>query len=298
MAVFPMVLALTGGCSIRGFAVDTIGDMLASDKSVFTEDDDIELIGGALPFSLKLTESLLAESPENRNLLLTATRGYVLYAYAYVHFPAEQVANDDLERAKVLRARARRLYLRAFGYALRGLETRTPGFGEALARQPEPAVAEIDGETAQNVDFLYWSASALGLAISVSKNDTAMLARLPEVEALLRRALALDEAFEEGALHEFALVWAAAAPGRRDEAAIERHYQRALALSGGRRASLFVAYAMATTVPAQDRARFGELMDRALAIDPDADPDRRLLTVVAQRRAAWLLSRADELFLE
>ncbi len=293
-----MVLALTGGCSIRGFAVDTIGDMLASDKSVFTEDDDIELIGGALPFSLKLTESLLAESPKNRNLLLTAARGYVLYAYAYVHFPAEQAADEDLARAKVLRARAGRLYLRALGFALRGLETGTPGFGEALERQPDAAVAEVDGEAAQNVDFLYWSASALGLAISVSKNDTAMLARLPEVEALLRRALALDEDFDEGALHEFALVWAAAAPGRRDEAAIERHYQRALALSGGRRASLFVAYAMATAVPAQDRARFDGLMDRALAIDPDADPDRRLLTVVAQRRAAWLLSRADELFLE
>ena len=298
MAIFPMVLALTGGCSIRSVAVDTIGDMLASDKSVFTEDDDIELIGGALPFSLKLTESLLAESPKNRNLLLTAARGYVLYAYAYVHFPAEQTAVEDLERAKVLRGRARRLYLRAFGYALRGLETETPGFGEALAREPEAAVAEVDGAATQNVAFLYWSASALGLAISVSKNDTAMLARLPEVEAMLQRALALDEAFDEGALHEFALVWAAAAPGRRDPAAIERHYQRALALSGGRRASLFVAYAMATTLRAQDRARFEELMDRALAIDPDAEPDRRLLTVVAQRRAAWLLSRTDELFLE
>ncbi len=137
-----MVLALTGGCSIRGFAVDTIGDMLASDKSVFTEDDDIELIGGALPFSLKLTESLLAESPKNRNLLLTAARGYVLYAYAYVHFPAEQAADDDLARAKVLRARAGRLYLRALGFALRGLETGTPGFGEALERQPGAAAAQ------------------------------------------------------------------------------------------------------------------------------------------------------------
>ncbi|MCK5622107.1 MAG: hypothetical protein KAJ11_07455, partial [Alphaproteobacteria bacterium] len=67
-------------------AVDTLGDMLASGDSVFTEDDDIELIGEALPFSLKLVESLLAESPDHRGLLLAAARGYVLYSYAYVHF--------------------------------------------------------------------------------------------------------------------------------------------------------------------------------------------------------------------
>ena len=49
---------------MRSLAVDTIGEMLASDESVFTADDDIELIGEALPFSLKLVESLLAESPD------------------------------------------------------------------------------------------------------------------------------------------------------------------------------------------------------------------------------------------
>ena len=125
-----------------------------------------------------------------------------------------------------------------------------------------------------------------------------VLARLPEVEALLQRALTVDEAYDEGALHEFALVWAGSAPGARDRAAIERHYRRALELSAGQRASLYVAYAMAATVPAQDPRRFRDLMDRALAIDPDARPGERLLTIIAQSRARWLLTRVDELFLE
>ena len=42
---------------------------------------------------------------------------------------------------------------------------------------------------------------------------------------------------------------------------------------------------------------FKELLNRALAINPDAKPEWRLVNLVMQRRARWLLSRTDELFL-
>ncbi|NNC63834.1 MAG: hypothetical protein HKN84_03530, partial [Gammaproteobacteria bacterium] len=80
--------ALLAGCSIKRYAINAVGDMLASGGSVFTADDDPILIGEALPFSLKFIESLLAEEPEHRGLLLAAGRGFVLYSYAYVHLPA------------------------------------------------------------------------------------------------------------------------------------------------------------------------------------------------------------------
>lgn len=283
---------------MRSLAVDTIGDMLASDESVFTNDDDIELIGAALPFSIKLVESLIAESPRNRRLLLTAARSYVLYAYAYVHFPAEQAAGDDLEYARRLRARARNLYLRGFGYAMRALEVNHPGMGKDLLRAPDEAVSRIDADMSAEVPCLYWSASALGLAISVSKQQAAMLARLPEVDALLTRALALDETYGGGALHEFALIWAEAIPGASTRDAIDSHYQRALELSAGHRASVFVNYASAKAVPSQDRVLFDQLMERALAVDLEAVPDIRLQNTIAQRRARWLMARTGELFLE
>lgn len=292
------VLAISSGCSLRSLAADTLGDMLASGDTVFTDDDDLELIGGALPFSIKLVESLLAESPKHRGLLLTAARSYVLYSYAYVHFPAEQAAPEDLEQARRLRARARKLYLRAFDYALRGLAVKHHGIAEELARHPEQALSRFDSDAAEEVPYLYWSASALGLAISVSKRDPAMLARLPEVEALLRRGLDLDEAYDDGALHEFAMVWAAAMPRTPAGAAIDRHYQRALELSAGRRASVHVAYAVAKALPMQDSKLFRSLMEKALEVDPDAVPGARLLNTIAQRRARWLLARSDELFLE
>lgn len=292
------LLVLTGGCSMRSLAADAIGDMLASGDGVFTDDDDIELIGEALPFSIKLVESMIAESPRHRGLLLAAARGYVLYAYAYVQFPAEQAAGHDLAEARRLRARARKLYLRAFGYALRGLEVEQPGLGAALLRAPEDALGGFDAEAAEEVPYLYWGATALGLAISMSKRDPAMLARLPEVEALLQRGLALDEGFDGGVLHEFAMVWSEAIPGASARADLDTHYRRALELSAGQRASVYVSYAVAKAVPSQDRALFDRLLGDALAVDPDAQPEKRLLNTIAQRRARWLLARSDELFLE
>ena len=296
-AVLIVLSAFVSGCSVRGVAVDTIGDMLSSGGSAFADDDDIELIGEALPFSLKLTDSLIQESPKHRGLLRAAAQGYVLYSYAYVQFGAEQAATEDLKRARALRARARKLYFRGYDYAIRGLEVNRPQIGKAMRETPSKAVESIGDNNTDEVPFLYWGASALGLAISVSKDDPGMLARLPEVEAMLQRALFLDESFDHGALHEFALILAAATPRKPDRAVIKRHYQRALELSEGNRASLYVAYAMAVPLRAQNRTAFHALIEKALSVNADAVPDQRLQNAIAQRRARWLLGRTDELFL-
>lgn len=297
VSVAVAVSALLAGCSVQRYAINTLGDMLASGDSVFTTDDDPVLISEALPFSLKLIESLLAAEPEHRGLLLAAGRGYLLYTYAFVHLPAEQAGLDDIESARSLRLRARRLYLRAHSYSLRALETDYPGIGPMLLQNPDEAVLAVSGGSDEDVAALYWTAAALGLAISVSRNEASLLARLPEVEALLDHALELDDAWNAGALHEFSISLAAAQSMRVNPAALQDHYDRALQLSNGNRAGLHIAFAEAVAIPAQDRSRFVDLLERALAVDVDAEPNERLLNLIAQERAQWLLGRVDELFL-
>ena len=58
-----------------------------------------------------------------------------------------------------------------------------------------------------------------------------------------------------------------------------------------------MALAEAVAVKKQDVKEFESLLNRALIINPDANPDRRLSNLVMQRRARWLLSRKAELFL-
>ncbi len=297
-AVIVPALLLNPGCSLKKYAIGKIGDSLASGNSVYETDEDIVLVGEALPFGLKLMESLLQETPKHRGLLLTAARGFVLYSYGYVDYEAEIIADEDFDRAQRLRTRARKLYLRALGYGLRGLEVSYPGLGERLLVNPEEAVRVFQAKRKQkDVPLIYWTAAALGLAVSVSRSDSMMLARIPEVEALIERAIEMDETFDNGALHEFMVTLAGAKPGAPDPDKIRRHYDRALEISGGASAGLHLAFAESVSVSTQDRAEFESLIQKALAVDPDEEPAKRLVNLLAHRRAKWLLTRIDDLFL-
>jgi len=292
------LLATTVGCSVKRFAVNKLGDALAGSGTTFASDDDPELVGEALPFALKLIESLLAESPRHRGLLLAAASGFTQYAYAFVEQQADESEDQDLAKATRLRARARKLYLRARDYGLRGLEVKRRDFATALRAD---AKASMRVASKAEVPLLYWTATAWGAAITVSKDDPETVADQPLVEALIDRALTLDEAFDSGAIHAFLVSYEPSRPGvGASEAAARarKHFERALELSKGQLASPLVAFAETVSVSRQDKKEFEALLKRALAIDVNATPEWRLANLVAQRRARWLLGRTDQLFVE
>ena len=294
VAVLVALASVTSACSLKKFAINKIGDSLANSGTTFAADDDLELVGQAVPFSLKLIESLLAESPNHQGLLLAAASGFSEYAYGYVNQDADMMESQDLEKAAALRVRARRLYLRARDYGLRGLEVRYRGFRQDLGRDPSAAVGRTK---AGDVPLLYWTSVAWGAAISLSKENPDLVSDQPIVEALIDRALKLDPDFDFGAIHGFLIAYeparqgAAGDPYERSRA----HFDREVELTKGQLASPFVALAEAVSVQKQDRAEFESLLKRALAIDPDMRVEWRLQNLIAQRRAAWLLSREDDL---
>ncbi len=299
LATIVLAMVVLGtGCSIKRFAVNQVGNALASGGSTFTSDDDPDLVADAIPFGLKMYESLLAESPRHEGLLLAAAQGFTEYSYAFVDSRIDEAKEENLGRANAMRDRARRLYLRAWRYGMRGLEARHRGFGAALDEDAAVALARADK---RDVPMLYWTAAARGLAISLSKDSPEMIAELPLVEMLIERVAQLDEGFENGAVPEFLITFEAA---RTDLAAEEqrqlmrRHFERALELSHGKRAGTYVSYAENACLPAQNGAEFKTMLEKALAIDPDGDPEHRLANLVAQRRARWLLGHMGELFLE
>lgn len=286
---------LTSACSLRRLAVGGLADALSGSAATFAREDDPELVRGALPFVMKALEAVLSERPEDEALLGAASSAFGLYAYAFVQLDGEALESDDYARSEHLKARALALYLRARDYALRALELRHPGLAAGLRTEPAETAA---GLARDDVEFAYLAGGTWGLAISLGKDDPALLADLEAVRALLRRALELDERHAEGALHE-AMIPVEALPramGGSPERARE-HYQRALELSGGRRASLHLKLAENVSVPAQDRAEFEHLLQAALAVELDAAPDLRLSNRIAQGRARQLLATIDDLFL-
>jgi predicted anti-sigma-YlaC factor YlaD len=285
------------GCSIKKIAVNKLGNALAGSGTTFSSDNDPELIAAAVPFSLKLMESLLAESPKHQGLLLATASGFTQYAYLAVQEPADEAESHDITTASTLRARARLLYLRARDYGLRGLETRHPGVGTALRANPKDATARCDK---RDVAFLYWTAAAWGSAISVSKDSPDLIADQSIVEALIDRAAALDPDFGDGAIQQFLITYEPARPGgEKDyEARSLPHFNRAVKIAQGQMAGPYVSYAESISMPSQNRTQFETMLRKALAVDPNARPEWRLSNMVMQRKARWLLSREDDLFLE
>ncbi len=292
----PALLALAG-CGAAASMV--VADALSSSKSAgtYAQDDDPELVRAAVPFGLKTMEGLLAEQPDHQGLLTALASGFTQYAYAFVQGEAEE---DELigksGPARELRGRAKKLYLRARDYGLRGLEARHRGLAEKLrgARDLDVALATLNKD---DLPLVYWTAASWALAIASGKGDMALVAEIPAPGALMQRAMALDEAWDEGAIHEFFISWDVAQGA--DEAAFRRareHLDRALVLSRGRKIGAIVAYAEAVSVARQDRAEFTRLLTEVANADLEGDRAHRLANVLARRRARLLLAHADDLF--
>jgi predicted anti-sigma-YlaC factor YlaD len=291
-----LLAGMAAGCSPRMYVLQNVADAVSSGGEGFATDDDPELVRDSVPFALKGMESLLSGQPEHRGLLTSLARGFTQYAAAFVWQDAVEASDPGVSLAG--RDRARRLYLRARDYGMRGLSAGRPGFREAFAADPAKALASTqDGD----VPLLFWTGVSWSLAISTAQDDPGMLADLPRCEALMRRALALREDFDGGAIHEYFIAFEGGRPEAMGGSAARArsHFARAMTLAHGEKVSPLVTLAETVAVRAQDRKEFLELLDRALAFDARGEaPEYRLANLVAQRKARWLKGRVDELFLE
>lgn len=275
-------------------AVKTVADVLSDSGDTFARDDDPELVRDAVPFALKTYESLLESVPKHQPLLLATCSGFTQYSYAFVETDAEVLGEEHHDERAALLDRALKLYLRGRDYCLRGLEVRFSGIGAQLLADPVAALARAEKK---DVPLLYWTAASWGAAISLAIDKPDIVIDLPTVRALAERALALDESWGKGAIHELmiSLDSLPAALGGSPEHARE-HFARAVELQHGDGAGPYVALATGVAVPAQDKAEFERLLNQALAVDPSKDPSNRLATLITQRRARALLDHIDAQF--
>src|SRR5258706_6010522 len=178
---------------------------------------------------MKLYESLLDSAPKNKDLLVAACSNFTQYGVAYLETEAlvlgEADHHDDVAR---LNARALKLYLRAKGYCMRAMEVRFPGIQQQLSQDPKAAVARAQRS---DVPLLYWTAASSGSAIALALDRPELVAGMPMVRALAERAIALDETWSKGALHEMFISLDSLSPalGGSPERA-RAHFQRAVEL--------------------------------------------------------------------
>ena len=296
-----LLCALTvtlASCSINKMAVNLVAKTLSSgDSTVFTGEEDPQLVADALPFAMKLYESLLEQTPENEDLLLTTGSIFTMYANAFVQTPASMLPESEYEQQQQMLARAKKMYLRGRGYLLRALELRYPGFGEYLeAGDLEQA---LEPTVSKDVPLLFWTAASWLGAFSTDTFDMELLLNLSKPIAVLNRALELDEAWSEGMIHDTLISIYGSLPqamgGSQEKA--RYHFEKAVEYSGGLSPSPYVALASTVSVANQDLEEFQQMLGQAIAIDPADNPDNRLQILLSQEKARWLLDHIEDFFL-
>ena len=282
-----MIGLLLSACSPRLLIIQGVADELASQGRA--AEDDLQLAREASAFYLKLSESILRETPGNLKLAEAVAGGFTQYAFAFVAFEAERLEATDARAAQTLRQRAARLYRRANGHAMAALEVRHPGFAHALAR---PAKAEWPKFGADEIGVAYWAAASWGGLIALSKDDPNTVADLPLAIRLAHIAWEQAPDYSEGALSSLMGSFEAARPGGSAAQAVA-YFDRAIAAGAGRNAGALVAKAEGVALPANDRPAFEALLRQALAA---GNARQDLQNAIMRERAQWLLDNVDDLF--
>lgn len=265
-------------------------------SSSFMQEEDAILVGDSMPLLLKASEILADGKPRDPELAAAAASMAVMYAAGFVSADAAGVPDDDFDRRLAADARAKALFNRGFRRASSALDLRVKGLVESLRAGNHEGLARLKPK---DVPLMYWTSASILGAFSLDPFDPEVSRYLATAIAILGRAFELDPDWDKGSLHELMIALGPALPaemgGGMDRA--EEAYRKALAASGGLRASPHVSYASSVTVKLQDYEAFKAALEAALAVDTDLDPDSRLANVIAQANARRLLASADRLFL-
>lgn len=294
-----LFIIFLNNCSINKLAVNKVAEMLSSDKgsTVFTGDDDPQLIGEALPFALKLYEALLEQVPDNAELCMATGKAYSLYAFGYIQTPAEQLSDNEIEEQINMLKRAKKLYVRARKYLLQAMEIRHPGFTNTLQQNKLDQI--LKSFTKEDVPYLYWLGLSWMGAFTADKFDMELAVSHPKAVKMIERVLMLDPHYDNGGVQDFFISYYGSLPAGMggSETKAREFFKRSIEISKGLKAAPYLNLATSVSINNQNAEEFQSLLNQVLAIDLNKSPDNRLLNTISQQKAKWLLDHMDNYFL-
>ncbi|MDX1500292.1 MAG: TRAP transporter TatT component family protein [Woeseiaceae bacterium] len=267
------------GCSLLvSRAASSFGDNLTS---AILNQDDPELVRAGMPSYILLLDSFLQGEDDNPAILAAAATMYASYGAVFATEP---------ERASRLTRRARTY----------GLEAMCAAHAEACGWREmryDAFVASLAGVDAKDADVLYAYGFATLAYLRSHADDWNTLAELPQAEALLERYLELAGADANPAAYTYLGVIQTLRPpslGGEPEQARE-HFERAIALTGGRDLGAKVEFARGYAKLLYDRELHDRLVAEVLEASPYAE-GYTLMNVLAKEDALRLQAEADEYF--
>lgn len=274
-----MLSCLLGGCTSL-----VVSRMIEPTVDNLQKQTDLELVCEGAPAYLLMIDSLLADNPENRGLLLTATQSYSSYTMALAACGrmerAVQLSNKAKDYGLILLAECLHLDDGEKGYSLEELHV-------ALASCRRSEVAA-----------LFWGGYGWALWLQYQSGSPASLTALAKVEKIMERVLQLDEGYYHGAAHLFLGSYYGSRSAMLGGNPVESraHFERALAIGDHQFLPAQVAFAETYARTVFDRDLFEKLLREVLDFPLASRPDFALANQVAKKRAGQLLAEVDRYF--
>ena len=273
------MLLLLGACS--SIMESATNDMATNLTSAIMNQNDPEIVRDGAPAYLLMLDSFIEGSPDNATMLAAGAELYAAYGVIFV---------QDKQRADKLTSRA-------LSYAQQSLcasNKKACGVDSFSFKEFEAVLGKLGNKDAASL-FTFGLASIA--YIKVHSDDWGAMAKLPRVEAALKRVQALDPQYEAVQVERYLAILNTLRPpalGGNFEAG-KQHYERALALSDNKDLSVNVDYARYYARTLYDRELHDRLLDEVMAAEPNQD-GYTLFNTLAQRDAQEMLDSADDYF--
>lgn len=268
--------------------------------TALTGEDDIALVGEVFPVILKLYEAMHIQDPKHRGLALMTGELYIIYANVFVETPAVYLSDNEFDKKNAAFFRAKKMYMRGTTAALSALDLAYPGFADAIRSSDEAKIkTALENCKRYDAEALHWAGAGILAAFAIDPLDSVSVQSVPGGVAMLEKVCALDPEYSGGAVWDILTKFYAGAPeslGGGTEKAKEA-YRHALALSNGNNPSVYLTYALSFCIPNQDGKGFDEAIEKALRVNPEAQPENKLQITISQEYAQWLKEHKHDFIL-
>ena len=270
---------LLPGCSY--FISSASVELTENLTQAILDNNDLATVESGAPAYMLMVDSLLYRDPYNDSLLRAASTIYTAYTDVFV---------KDKTRAK-------KLTDKALNYAFRAMCARRSDMCSLRQSSFQKFENFISKLNVKDVPVLFTLGSAWAAWIQTHRDDWNAIAEISRVEAIMQRALELNEFYQDGAAHLYLGVLSTLLPaamgGKPDVG--RSHFERALEISQQKNLMIKVIFARQYARLVFDRKLHDRLLQEVLKAEPDAR-GYVLNNTLAQQEARELLDSAEDYF--
>jgi hypothetical protein len=245
---------------------------------------------------------MLANSPDDRQLITLLSRLYGSYAFGFIETRLEEAlflvqrSGTKAQESASLKEQVNRYYERGVRYALMALEKSAPGATDAF-RKVNTITPYLDRLGREDAAPLFWYGFNLGAWVNRNLDSVRAVSRAHVARKVMERVLELDPAYHHGGAHLFLLSYFGSRPpmmgGSQERALV--HYHQLKKIAGDEYLLSDLFFGRFCLHQQQDREGFVDVMQR-IAEHPTSQSDVALYNAIAGRRAAVYLAAVDLLF--